>query len=204
VISGSFIILEGTQLILNKQISKTRRLFLGIQVPLGVSRHLIGQLLEVPGRIVPPQNWHLTLHFLGAVEDEKLPLIHTSLQSILLGDPFLLTFDHLGAFPNSKRAHSLWIGVGEEAEEVQRVVQLTGDALELLGFEIDQRPHVPHLTVRRFSLPLNIAKLIETLSLKKETMKVDHLVLYESILNQGSPRYVKLYAYDLGKPLSPP
>ncbi len=177
---------------------KMRRLFLGIPISIDVSKNLEQQVRQFPGRSVPPQNWHLTLHFLGSVEEEKLELIHDALQTLPPGAPFTITFDHLGSFPHPKRAHSLWIGCGEGSPEIQRLVQITGEALSSLGFTIDSRLYTPHLTVRRYSIPHDIVKMIEDHPFSKTSMRVEELILYESILNQGPPQYVKLYTYELG------
>lgn len=177
---------------------KVRRLFLGIPIPGDVCKNLEQQVRQFPGRSIPLQNWHLTLHFLGSVEEENVESIHDFLHDLPLGDPFSLIFDHLGAFPQPKRAHSLWVGCGEGASEVQRLVQITGEALSSLGFTIDPRSYVPHLTVRRYSIPNDIVKMIEAHPFLKTSMRVDSLVLYESILNHGPPKYVELYTYKLG------
>src|SRR5579871_530061 len=159
--------------------STKRRLFLGIPLPEDVKTHLAKQIEKFPGKIIPLQNWHLTLHFLGNVEEERLTHIHNALQSISLGKPFALTFDHLGGFPHPRRARTLWVGAIEGTDKLRQLVQITGETLATLGFAIDPRPYIPHLTVSRFYRPQHLTDLIKDNPLESISMEVNRFILYE-------------------------
>ncbi|MBX9805392.1 MAG: RNA 2',3'-cyclic phosphodiesterase [Alphaproteobacteria bacterium] len=174
-----------------------RRLFLGIPLPEDVSTKISLQIGHFLGKVIPFQNWHITLHFLGNVEEARCPLVDEALQSLDLGVSFPLIFDHVGAFPSSKRARTLILGT-KESPQMNALVQTTGNALTSLGFILEARPHVPHVTVRRFHPPKNVTDVLKTHLFEEVNMTVDHLILFESMLNQGPVHYERLNVYKFG------
>src|SRR5687767_7687520 len=100
------------------------RLFVGIPIAdemrRALERHLAATVGErLPGRAVPPANWHLTLRFLGATDAERRRRVDDELSRIERPPPFALSFTSLGAFPRAGRAKVLWLGVGEGADELR-------------------------------------------------------------------------------------
>lgn len=128
-----------------------------------------------------------------------MPLIHETLVNINLGTVFEIILDHIGAFPKPNKAHSLWIGASVGSQQLTELVHKTGEGLLKLHFSSDSHPYVPHITVQKFKPAHNIRKLIEKHPLQSVSMIVDHLVLYESILDNGVPQYIELYVYPLHK-----
>src|SRR4051812_26886949 len=96
------------------------RLFFGIRVEeLSLKNHqqlreLRSQLdlISHPPRWVPPENFHLSLAFLGEVEEEKLPQLKLILEEATQdAAAFDLKFTGVGAFPGTRSARVLWVGV---------------------------------------------------------------------------------------------
>lgn len=128
------------------------RLFIAIELPDDLKMALARLRADVPGaRWVPPEQLHLTLAFLGEVEEkaagelgERLALIQTP--------PFQLFFSGTGCFPDSRRPRVLWVGL----EPHPRLTSLTaGVHGAVLACDIPQEDHPfsPHITLARLKFP---------------------------------------------------
>lgn len=130
-----------------------------------------------------PDTLHLTLHFFGDISEESLDKAGACMVSIgSLFAPFSLLFSGLGAFPAPDRARIFWLGV--QSEPLVRLHSALTARLGSCGFEIEQRPFRPHITLGRSrGAPLRTGHI---LSEERDTiageMTVDRLVLFESEL----------------------
>ncbi len=97
-----------------------------------------------------PENVHLTLKFLGDVDEESLDDLRTGLESACAEHAsFEARLAGLGAFPSARRARILWAGVGAGSEQLRSLAADVDAALSSLGFERETRPYEPHLTLGR-------------------------------------------------------
>src|SRR5690349_8315737 len=88
-----------------------KRLFVALELPEAVRRHLALLQAGVPGaRWIEPANLHLTLRFIGEVEDGLLHEIDEALLGIR-APSFDLTLEGVGQFGTGTRARTLWAGV---------------------------------------------------------------------------------------------
>ncbi len=130
------------------------RLFVAVNLPeaerSGIHRAVSPlRASDLPVRWVPANNLHVTLAFLGDVEEERIGRISEALLRVGREHaPFTLDLRGLGAFPNLRRPRVLWIGAegGPALRAVQRGVAA---ALKPLGFAPDDRVFHPHVTVGR-------------------------------------------------------
>ena len=99
---------------------------------------------------VRAESMHLTLKFLGWVEDARIPEIVKAVGTALEGQaPFRLRVEGVGGFPSPTAPRVIWVGVKEGAAELAELSRLVEDAVEPLGFEREGRPFSPHATVGR-------------------------------------------------------
>ena len=70
---------------------------------------------ELPGRLTPPRNWHMTLCFLGDIPQDRFEVMGHLLAQAPLGGAFQCRFGSLGSFPRDSRATVLWVGGSEGA-----------------------------------------------------------------------------------------
>ena len=132
------------------------RAFIAIEIPLPIRqaiftqteslRHELGPALV---RWVSIDNLHLTLKFLGDVSPANVEMLAQMLTAGTLGcAPFLIQIGGFGAYPNSRRARVIWIGIQAPAalESLQRGIEA---ASARLGYEAEDRPFSPHLTIGR-------------------------------------------------------
>ncbi|MCR8850209.1 RNA 2',3'-cyclic phosphodiesterase [Rossellomorea sp. SC111] len=94
---------------------------------------------------VHPEDYHLTLAFLGSA-DELGPVMDNV--GRLAHPSFPLTLSGFGTFGKSESPRILWMGV-EPSGMLHRLRDLVYGACEDAGFQLDQRPFSPHITVGR-------------------------------------------------------
>lgn len=173
--------------------SLTERLFLGValsnEVRYGLDAFLGAKAGPLPGKPTPPQNWHLTLRFLGSTESGQRDRLLGILDEESLALPFVLGFAGLGAFPRPRAATVLWLGVGRGGEELTELAEFCEEAAQDVGFSPEERPFHPHLTLARLRPKEDVADLVETVSPFPLRQEVDRIVLYRSLLGPGGARY---------------
>jgi 2'-5' RNA ligase len=94
-------------------------------------------------RWVEPERFHLTLRFIGAVDDAMAHDIEAALQRIE-ASPFALTLAGVGHF----HAHSLWAGV-TPSRALMCLQDKVEQVLRAIGLPVDDRPYVPHVKLAR-------------------------------------------------------
>jgi 2'-5' RNA ligase len=162
----------------------------------GLRAELAGQ--EFPGRVVPPENWHLTLIFLGDTSPDTLERLKLELRSEDLGKRTVITFAGLGAFPRAARASVVWLGVTEGSEAICEVHAGVQAAVRRAGIPAEGRAFVPHLTLSRVHPPRDVRRLIRRpLVFDRWPMPVNSVVLFRSTLGNGPARYEELARFDL-------
>lgn len=149
-------------------------------------------------RQVAPERMHLTLAFLGDVAPDVVPCAAAALEEAARRHrSFCLSFDQLGRFPASGPPRVVWLGVGEGRAAV---VALAGDiraALARRAIGHDAKPLEAHVTLARLSeraLPEDIraiGALLRAARVAPVEARVDEVVLYESVLGRGGPRYTR-------------
>src|SRR5262245_6993841 len=122
------------------------RTFIAVEIsPSVIARtgDLIDKLRVAPAEInwVRPQQMHLTLKFLGDIPDTETPDICRVVERVAASfEPFEITCRGAGAFPNVRDPRTLWIGIEDGAEELQRLQAQIDAALKSeLGYAKEQR-----------------------------------------------------------------
>lgn len=100
---------------------------------------------------VEPENLHLTLLFLGEVEDRTVPAVCRVVKETARSRPqFAVTVEGAGCFPNPRRPRTLWVGLGTGAPEVTELHDaLEGPLLDLGCYRREERRFTPHVTLGR-------------------------------------------------------
>jgi 2'-5' RNA ligase len=133
------------------------RCFLAVDVPSPTIEGLPGRSADTPA--------HFTLAFLGEVTRDALDRLTPAL-AVAVGRhrPFPLTLGGLGTFPRPDRPRILWVGVTEGRDELQALAASVHAVVRSVGLSLEDRPFVPHLTVRRLHLPRDGALARELLT----------------------------------------
>jgi 2'-5' RNA ligase len=168
------------------------RLFLALQLPGDVVQALVAwQARELRGRIVPPDNLHVTLAFLGARPAAELPSILGALEQYARESrvPVL----EVGGYRETRS-----VGMLTLRDETGAASDLAGqlhEALEELGvYRRESRPWLPHLTVLRFRERPRLRPALPDLG----RFMTSDAAAYLSRLHPSGARYEVLESFGLG------
>lgn len=144
------------------------------------------------------ENIHLTLKFLGDVEKQRLNNVIKILEEIACTEvPFVLFISNTGVFPNLKRPRIVWVGINQ-SESLTKLVQRIEDKLTILGFDAEDRPYKPHLTIGRIRSyctlkeSLILAGALDSTNKIKASFLVSQIALYRSDLKSEGAEYSHL------------
>jgi len=179
---------------------KSWRIFIAIELPADVrqkiTRHidrLRNKLPDVRASWIREQNLHLTIKFFGDILVERVEAASESLKGAANKiQSFEIQIDGCGAFPPRGRPNVLWMGIDDPSGNLQRLHGALEDECAKAGFERDQRPFHPHLTIARIRNPQNarqLAALHQETDFNSLLVKVSDVCLIRSELNPEGSRY---------------
>jgi RNA 2',3'-cyclic 3'-phosphodiesterase len=152
------------------------------------------------GRWVRPENWHVTVKFLGRTWPRLVDWVHDMCRLAATEiRPFPLGLAGLGVFPGRARARVLWVGLQDSEGGLAALAGAVEGRLSK-EFPTEKRPFSAHLTVARFNPPVPMGELAEDLAadpLRAAPFRVGHLTLYRSHLSPRGARYEPLERFPL-------
>ncbi len=140
-----------------------------------------------------PESMHLTLRFLGEVDESLTDALGVGIESAASGiGPFRLAVEGVGAFPNRRRPRVIWAGIGE-SEVLTGLQRRVEENVEALGFAPEDRPFSPHLTLCRIKTPEDSMLMGGVLAGPDPPLKaeftVSSVVLFKSVLRPKGAEY---------------
>lgn len=176
------------------------RVFAAVSLPNEVRQALAEQTSswDIPGRRVPPSNWHITLRYLDEIDEVTCDRYKAALDESELGRPFRIALNGFGAFPNHRKATVVWAGVGLGVEPLFELAEVCDLAAEATGVSPEDRPFSPHLTLSRVRPPTDVVELVTQGELELSWW-VGQIVLFESISERGGVRYEPLEYFPLSQ-----
>lgn len=127
---------------------KMVRCFIAVNLSEGIKRELEKlqkNFEDLPLKFVKPESMHITLKFLGEVEEPRLRRLMEKMDEIR-AKSFTIRVSDLGVFPNERVPRVLWAGASGDFGEVhQEVERVTSE----LGFPKEKRAFHPHVTIAR-------------------------------------------------------
>jgi len=154
------------------------------------------------GKWVSPGNLHLTVKFLGDIDQDQVPSIGACLDDVCRRHhPFTIVLGGVGTFPGGIRARVIWAGITSGGEETEHLAGDADQSLARLGFKPEDRPFRAHLTVARAGQVGVSDEVINALD-RLRTMEwgrfaVERVVLMQSILRPQGPLYRALSHHPL-------
>ncbi len=156
-----------------------------------------------PWRWIRSVNLHITLKFLGEVDEALLePLKRSAQTAASTMEPFSLGFGPFGGFPNLSRPRVLFYSVTEGAAELAELAGAVEKEVASLGFPPERRAFRAHVTLTRVKRPLDrktIEKVREVEDLPGGTVqRVEWFSLFRSHLRREGAVYEELARFELG------
>jgi RNA 2',3'-cyclic 3'-phosphodiesterase len=150
---------------------------------------------------VPAGNLHITLKFLGETGEETVARLEDLLSPLAARhESFRISLRGLGLFPDRRRPRVVWIdlidsgGLGEIQKDIEQTVST-------LGFEREDRPFSPHLTIGRVKSPRGMTPLLSAIETLKEkdfgNIEVNAVSLMKSDLKPTGAQYATLAEFHL-------
>lgn len=181
-----------------------------MEIPSAVRRLVSRSIAEVRPRL-PDAQWvkagayHLTLHFLGEVEESLIIELSDQLRPVFEGhEQFSAQLGAGGTFPRGGRARIAWIGLEDPSPVVALALEVRAKCVAV-GARREERAFRPHLTVARCRRPWPRSAAADWAAAFNKSVgapfAVSRGVLMSSQLGQGGARYDVVADYPLGTTL---
>jgi 2'-5' RNA ligase len=183
------------------------RLFVALDIPDAVRRALRELMARLKpecegARWVRPEGMHITLKFLGEVEEAKLDSIRAALSSIRCGQAVESHFRGIGFFPNEFHPRVVWCGI-EASSNLPQLAASVDRALQPFGFSPESHPFTPHLTLARFNSHKGLDTLVRAANNLKSydfgSARSSEFHLYQSVLKPSGAEYTRLATFPFVK-----
>ncbi|SIR52823.1 2'-5' RNA ligase [Haladaptatus litoreus] len=184
------------------------RLFVSIDLPDSLAEGVAGvqdRFRDAEGlSFTDPRQAHLTLKFLGDVDEDRIPAIEKTLESAVESDvnfgPFSATVGGLGVFPSLDYISVVWLGVEKGGEEMRLLHDAVESRVYELGFEPEEDDFVPHITIARMQHAGGkelVQESVRELNPEVGEMEVEEIRLTKSELTSEGPEYSTVSAFGL-------
>lgn len=176
------------------------RTFIAIELSQEIKEYLTSlqnklKISKADVRWVEPKNIHLTLKFLGEIDENKLGQISVTIEEVAKeNNRFTLSLAKLGAFPNEKSPRIIWVGLGNGASEAKHIANLLEEKLDRIGIPKETREFSSHITIGRAKSNLNQMQLVKEMG---KLLNIDcglefavkKITLFKSTLTPKGPTY---------------
>ena len=185
------------------------RTFIAIELPSEIKDSLsrLQEELKTSGadvKWVTPENIHLTLKFLGEIDDKKIDKIIKIIDDTAKEkNKFQIRISSLGAFPKVDFPRVIWVGVDTGDKETKEIAEGLEEKIAKIGIPKEDRPFSSHITIGRTKSSLNREGLVQDLKDKAElgggklNFYVTKITLFKSTLTPKGPIYEVLKATNL-------
>lgn len=186
------------------------RTFIAIELPPEIKNSLaeLQDQLRSSGadvKWVKPDNIHLTLKFLGEIDQSRLDKISKILEDISREKKsFPLRLASVGAFPKINYPRVIWVGIDAGDSETKEIAKELEAEIAKVGIPKEDRPFSSHITIGRVRSSLNRQNLVQSLmNLENKSgqeileFRVEKLTLFKSTLTPKGPRYEVLKEAEL-------
>lgn len=183
------------------------RTFIAVRLPAAARRRLaeVEEALKESGadvKWVSEENLHITLKFLGYVENERMAAVCDAVKSAVDGlRPFDMSLSGVGAFPKPARPSVVWVGVRSGSEELKALAKQVEVAMERIGFAPEPRKFSAHVTVGRVKSAAGSHKLREAIERLRDepvdSARVSGVAVMKSELYRTGPVYTVLKEFGL-------
>ncbi|MGQ9465467.1 MAG: RNA 2',3'-cyclic phosphodiesterase [bacterium] len=154
--------------------------------------------MNLPIRWVDYENLHITLKFLGEIDENKLSQILPVLSEISnRTKSFTMQLENFGCFPSIRNPRVLWIGVSQGSDEIVSFATALENGFVKYGFKKENKKFHPHLTIGRIKTFCKIDDIINT-PIKTDPFTISEMTLFKSTLLPSGPVYerIKIFPFS--------
>jgi len=168
-----------------------------------LAQALAGETL--PGRVVPADNWHVTLRFAGDLDAPARLVLRAAIGAARLGPAVDFGLTGFGALPSAAKARALVVRVDAAAGggALTRLAAAVEAAARAAGLPPAPHPFNPHVTLARVRRAIDARDGLARLAardLPGVVATAGEVVLFRSHLGHGPPRYERVAAWPLAAP----
>jgi len=183
------------------------RLFVSVDLPDDLAEpvaDLQAEFTEASGlKFTDPEQAHITMKFLGDVEEGRLPALERALSAAVADadiDPVTVRYGGLGVFPSLEYISVVWLGVKEGGDELTRLHEAIEHRTTAMGFDAEDHDFTPHVTLARME-HAGGKELVQDLVRERDPTigetRVDEIRLTESTLTDEGPVYSTVESFPL-------
>jgi len=178
------------------------RTFIAVDVPEDIKEKIYDlekELIKSGGEGVKwegKEKFHITLKFLGDVNEDAIDSIYEVLSEKLNGfGKFHVIYKGVGCFPEIKRPRVIWVGCEDPTGKLFELQKIVEEKMNELGFEKEDKDYHPHITLGRVKNPKNISNLIkkiESINFEAGTGEIAEVLIMKSDLKPTGSVYTVL------------
>ncbi|MCM8762048.1 MAG: RNA 2',3'-cyclic phosphodiesterase [Candidatus Omnitrophica bacterium] len=179
------------------------RLFIGIRIPDEIKKKIEETVVSDirkkirEARIIPSENLHLTLKFIGETSENNIPyiekIISSSVENFL---PIKAIIKGTGVFPDNKSARVFWIGMDSQGT-LKKLNNIIETELDKTGISKKEGRFKEHITIARFKSVPKLSSLGEILERYSDevfgTMDIIEIELIKSDLKSSGAMYTTIF-----------
>jgi 2'-5' RNA ligase len=175
-----------------------------------LAHHLRSQQLDRCVRWTPTANLHLTLRFLGEIDQSQCDTLLTMLPPLAAQHPALALYSEgLGCFPNAVRPSVIWCGVQGDLRTLTQLQAGVEKTVCSVGIAPDAKRFKPHLTIGRMqrSATINQLRAVGAIVMQSAAIRnpaptddlaeIGELIFFQSELTPSGPIYTRLGVFPL-------
>ena len=157
---------------------------------------------NVAAKWVEPANLHITVRFIGHVDDVRAPEVIRAVTAPIEVPAFTLKLGSCGAFPPKGPLRVIWIGLADGLSSLASMHTELNRRLAPLGFEPESRPFSAHLTLARIrettrGTGVSVRDVVTDYQIRSVACRVEHATLFRSHLSPAGARYESVAHIDL-------
>lgn len=174
------------------------RVFLGIPLPASLARETYACTSGLRERLpdvkwVRAENYHITVLFLGEIDDSEISRVAGLLGAIDFGCGAGAILGTIGQFPPRGALKVVYAGLAEGGDCCVSVQAMVSSALPEYA---ERRPYVPHITLGRAKSGRRVVLTRDSGPLPADPFRLEEIVLYRSLLSPAGAEYRNLYSWS--------
>ncbi|RMD85840.1 MAG: RNA 2',3'-cyclic phosphodiesterase [Candidatus Dadabacteria bacterium] len=187
------------------------RIFFAIKLPPQTYKELrlitkaisksLGERLSI-FRWIPQENLHITLKFIGEIQDKKLPLVADIGKEVALSCSTLtVRSSNVIPLPSPQKIRLLALAF-QRIPSLDSLVKTLNASLQKMGIPSEKRDFLPHATLARVKRGKTLPNIDLSRDIPPITFEASEIILFKSDLSPDGARYSPLYTFPLKSPIN--